>query len=86
MVRVRVGDHHGVEASDTVAFEVRHDGELLGALTLSPRANDPMTGTKERLVRDLAAQAGLVLRNVGLIEDLRESRKRIVTAQDERAR
>lgn len=69
-----------------LAFEVRHDGELLGALTLSPRANDPMTGTKERLVRDLAAQAGLVLRNVGLIEDLRESRKRIVTAQDERAR
>jgi signal transduction histidine kinase len=34
----------------------------------------------------MAAQAGLVLRNVRLIEDLRESRRRIVSAQDERAR
>jgi signal transduction histidine kinase len=34
----------------------------------------------------VAAQAGLVLRNVALLEDLRASRKRIVTAQDERAR
>src|SRR6185436_19338392 len=33
-----------------------------------------------------AAQAGPVLRNVRLIEDLRESRRRIVAAQDERAK
>ena len=45
-----------------------------------------MNPTKERLARDMAAQAGLVLRNVALIEDVRESRRRIVTAQDERAR
>jgi signal transduction histidine kinase len=68
------------------AFEVRHQGELLGALTLSPAPNDPMTPTKEQLARDMAAQAGLVLRNVALIADVRESRRRIVTAQDERAR
>jgi signal transduction histidine kinase len=68
------------------AFEVRHQGELLGALTVSLAANDPMNATKEKLARDMAAQAGLVLRNVRLIEDLRESRRRIVSAQDERAR
>ena len=68
------------------AFEVRHQGELLGALTISLPPNDPMNPTKERLARDMAAQAGLVLRNVALIEDVRESRRRIVTAQDERAR
>ena len=45
-----------------------------------------MNPSKERLVRDLAAQAGLVLRNVRLIEELRASRRRIVTAQDERAK
>jgi signal transduction histidine kinase len=33
-------------------------------------------------VRDLAAQAGLVLRNVRLIEELRASRQRLVAAQD----
>jgi signal transduction histidine kinase len=71
---------------DEEAFEVKHQGELLGALTVSPAADDPMNPTKEKLIRDMAAQAGLVLRNVRLIEDLRESRRRIVSAQDERAR
>ncbi len=71
---------------DDLAFEVRHQGELLGALTVAPAPDDPMNPTKEKLIRDMAAQAGLVLRNVGLIEDLRESRRRIVSAQDERAR
>jgi len=71
---------------DDDAFEVRHQGELLGALTVALAANDPMNPTKAKLARDMAAQAGLVLRNVRLIEDLRESRRRIVSAQDERAR
>ena len=67
-------------------FGVRHHGEVLGALTVTAAADDPMNTTKEKLARDMAAQAGLVLRNVRLIEDLRESRRRIVSAQDERAR
>jgi signal transduction histidine kinase len=66
--------------------EVRHLGELLGALSVTMPPSDPMNPSKERLVRDLAAQAGLVLRNVRLIEELRASRRRIVTAQDERAK
>jgi signal transduction histidine kinase len=45
-----------------------------------------MNPAKERLVRGLANQAGLVLRNVALLEDVRESRRRIVAAQDDRAR
>ena len=71
---------------DDEAFEVRHQGELLGALSVAMTAADPMNATKAKLARDMAAQAGLVLRNVRLIEDLRESRRRIVSAQDERAR
>jgi signal transduction histidine kinase len=76
----------GPTGEDASWFEVRHQGEPLGAITVSTPANDPMTPDKERLVHDLAAQAGLVLRNVRLIEELRESRRRIVAAQDERAR
>jgi signal transduction histidine kinase len=68
------------------AFEVRHQGDLLGALTIETPPDDPMDPAKERLARDMAAQAGLVLRNVALLEDIRESRRRIVAAQDERAR
>ena len=45
--------------------EVRDRGELLGAITTSFHANDPIDPGRERLIRDMAAQAGLVLRNVG---------------------
>jgi signal transduction histidine kinase len=68
------------------AFAVRHQGELLGALTVAVPPSDPLTPSQEKLLHDLAAQAGLVLRNVRLVEDLRASRQRIVAAQDERAK
>ena len=68
------------------AVEVRDRGESLGALSVRMPASDPMNPTKEKLVRDLAAQAGLVLRNVRLVEDLRASRQRLVAAQDEERR
>jgi len=65
---------------------VRDHGEVLGALSVEMPASDPMSPAKQRIVRDLAAQAGLLLRNVRLIEELRESRRRIVSAQDDRAK
>jgi signal transduction histidine kinase len=49
-------------------------------------ANDPIDPAREKLVHDLAAQAGPVLRNVALIEDLRASRQRLVAAQDNERR
>ena len=69
-----------------VAVEVRHRGELLGALTATSHANDPIDTGRTELMRDLAAQAGIVLRNVRLIEELRASRQRLVAAQDEERR
>jgi signal transduction histidine kinase len=68
------------------AVPVRDRGELLGALSVSMPASDPMTPAKERLIADLASQAGLVLRNVGLVEELRDSRRRLVAAQDHERR
>jgi signal transduction histidine kinase len=67
-------------------FDVRHRGDLLGAIAVRMPASDPMDPSKEKLVRDLAAQAGLVLRNVRLIEELRASRQRVIAAQDEERR
>jgi signal transduction histidine kinase len=81
-----------VAGADRVS-EVRHQGELLGALTLTKPANDPVTPAEEKLLTDLASQGGLVLRNVRLtaelrarLEDLRSSRQRLVAAQDEERR
>ncbi len=67
-------------------FEVRDRGKLLGALSVAMPPNDPMTPAKEKLVRDLASQAGLSLRNVRLVEELRASQRRIVSAQDQERR
>ena len=68
---------------------VRHQGELMGALTVSKRRGETLTPIEEKLFEDLAHQAGLVLKNVGLtaelrgrLEELRASRQRLVAAQD----
>jgi signal transduction histidine kinase len=57
-------------------------GELLGALSLQKPKNEPLTSTEDELLRHLASQAGLVLRNAALIDELRASRRRLVEAQD----
>jgi signal transduction histidine kinase len=73
----------------TRAFEVSHAGEPLGALTLAKRAGEALTPVEGRLAAQLAAQAGLVLRNARLADQLKDrmaelhaSRKRIVEASD----
>jgi signal transduction histidine kinase len=71
---------------DDYRTDVRHQGRGLGALSVAMPANDPMDPAKEKLVSDLAAQAGLLLSNVGLLEDLKASRRRLVSAQDEERR
>jgi signal transduction histidine kinase len=70
----------------SVSVPVRHHGELLGVLTLVKPPNEALSPVELKLMTDLAAQAGLVLRNSRLIEDLRASRQRLVTAQDEERR
>ena len=70
----------------TAAVPVRHQGELLGLLTVTKPPNEPSSSVEDKLVADLAAQAGLVLANSELIEDLRASRQRLVAAQDEERR
>jgi signal transduction histidine kinase len=72
---------------------VRHQGDLLGALSVTKRSGESLTPVEEKLLTDLAAQAGLVLKNVGLaadlqarLDELRASRQRLVTAQDQERR
>jgi signal transduction histidine kinase len=65
---------------------VTHQGEDLGALSITKSPGERLTPAEEKLTRDLASQAGLVLRNVKLIEDLKASRVRLVQAQDEERR
>jgi signal transduction histidine kinase len=73
-------------SSDDRAFAVRHGGDLLGAITVSMPPREPMTPATERLLVDLSSQAGLVLRNVALVEELQSSRERLVTSEGETRR
>ncbi|MGH2671811.1 MAG: histidine kinase, partial [Actinomycetota bacterium] len=68
------------------AVPVRHGDELLGALTVSKPPKEPILPAEQKLIAELAGQAGLVLENFRLIEDLRSSRQRLVAAQDEERR
>ena len=89
---VDLGDPVRLEADMQVfsggetGFPVRHQGELLGAISVLMPSNEPLTAPQEKLITDVASQAGLVLRNVALVEDVRASRRRIVAAQDDRAK
>jgi signal transduction histidine kinase len=88
----RDGELPSIEGVDR-ALPVRHQGELLGALSVTKSKGDPLRPAEEKLMEDLASGAGLVLRNVRLTEELMErlreiqrSRQRIVAAQDEERR
>ena len=91
-IRLTQGQLPTIPGSDTVV-PVTHGGDLLGALAVLKHAGENLTPVEQKLIDDLSLQAGLVLKNAGLtaelaqrIEDLRMSRQRLVTAQDEERR
>jgi signal transduction histidine kinase len=69
-----------------LSLPVEDRGETLGAIGIAKARGEPVTDGDRKLLQDLAAQAGLVLRNVKLIEELRASRQRLVAAQDQERR
>jgi signal transduction histidine kinase len=69
-----------------MSVPVVHGGDLLGAISIRMPKGEPLRPAGQQLVADVASQAGLVLSNVSLVEDLRASRQRLVTAQDEARR
>lgn len=76
------------------------DAQALGAIAVTKRPGDPLTAEEDRLLSDVASQAGLILRNVRLTAELtarldelsavtgelRASRRRIVETQDQERR
>jgi len=78
------------------AITVRHGGRIYGVFRLQERDDAALSSVEERLFAGLAAQAGLVLRLVGLraelaarrdelavrADELHQSRDRLIAAQD----
>jgi signal transduction histidine kinase len=66
------------------ALTVRQSGQLLGVLRLQERPGLALTAVEERLFAGLAAQAGLVLRMVGLRSELKDRHLELVMRAEER--
>jgi signal transduction histidine kinase len=89
---LRDGEVPAIGGADQVAL-VSYQGETLGALSVSKRPGENLTPVEGKLMSDLAGQAGLVLRNIGLTQqlqakltELQASRLRIVAAADDQRR
>ena len=86
-LEVSVGS--AIPGADRMA-EITHDGERLGMISLTLPAGQPFPPTDEQLLEQVTAGLGLALRNLLLTDDLRrrvdqlrESRRRIVAVQDQ---
>ncbi|HEU5101245.1 MAG TPA: GAF domain-containing sensor histidine kinase, partial [Roseiflexaceae bacterium] len=64
-----------------------YQGETVGQLILAPRApGEPFAPADQRLLDDLARQAGVAVHAVRLTSDLQRARERLVTAREEERR
>jgi signal transduction histidine kinase len=94
------GPAAGGRAAEPWVTTIVHQGDAVATLTVTKRANDPLTPAERGLLEDLGAQAGLAVHNVRLTEELgirlreldvqaaalRVSRERLVTARDAQRR
>jgi signal transduction histidine kinase len=91
-----IGDELPPLPDAQLTLPVVHGPELIGAITVRQSPGEPFSATDLQLLHDIAAPAGLVLRNVRLTtelagrleaisaqsEEIRASRERIVATQD----
>jgi signal transduction histidine kinase len=73
----------------TLTQPVRHEGELVGALSLAKRPGEGVSSADRRLIEELAGQAALLLASTRLrsrlgdrLQELRTSRQRMLAAHD----
>jgi signal transduction histidine kinase len=88
-------DAEPIDDSDRTV-QIKHQERVLGEIRIRKRSDDPLSAAEDKLLEDLASQASVVVRNVGLTSDLHErveelsqradelraSRARIVAAHD----
>jgi signal transduction histidine kinase len=77
------------EIDGAIVQAVRHEGHLVGALSLAKRPGEGVSSADRRLLEELAGQAALLLANTRLrsrlsdrLEELRASRRRMLAAHD----
>ena len=77
----------GQPVADPLALPLVYRGETVGRLLVAPRrGTEGFTPPDQRLLEDLARQAGVAAHTVRLTRDLQRSRERLVVAQEDERR
>ena len=78
---------NGALQNDPIRFPLVYQQQRIGDLVVSPRApGEAFDAAEQRLLADLARQAGVVAHAVRLNADLQRSRERLVVAREEERR
>jgi signal transduction histidine kinase len=84
---------YGAPTADPMQVPLMYQAETIGYLLLAARAGDTFGKADERLLADLARQAGVAVHAVrltthlqGLTESLQQARERLVTTREEERR
>lgn len=83
----RVATAIGEPVADPFILPLTYQAETIGQLICAPRgSNEPFGAAEQRLLEDVAHQAGVAVHAVQLTADLQRSRERLVTAREEERR
>ncbi len=84
---IDIAASYGHPIGDLFQLPLIYQTEPIGQLIVAPRAVDEaFTSAEERLLEDIALQAGVAVHAVRLTDDLQRSRERLVTTREEERR
>ena len=85
--RLETAESYGKPVADPVTYPLTYQGEIVGQLLVGRRAPDEaFSAADERILRNIARQAGAAVHAAQLTADLQRSRQRLVTAREEERR
>jgi len=85
--RLETAESYGKPVPDPVTYPLTYQGEMVGQLLVGRRAPDEaFSPADERILRNIARQAGAAVHAAQLTADLQRSRQRLVTTREEERR
>jgi signal transduction histidine kinase len=85
--RVQITESYGIPAATSETYPLTYQGTTVGRLLVAPRAEDePFTEGEERLLRNIARQAGTAVHALQLAADLQRARQQVVASREEERR
>lgn len=85
--RLQIAESYGKPATMPQSYPLTYQGEVIGQLLVARRAPDEaFTAGEERLLQNIAQQAGTAVHALQLTADLQRARQQIVTSREEERR